>query len=311
MEIRQLRYFVAIAQYGTFSKAAEKTFVAQSALSHQLAQLEEELGARLFHRSHRGVELTEAGRIFQTHAVAILRQIEDARSSVRSSIGQLTGKVVFGVPQSVSNALAVPLLQAVRQRYPQVELELTEELTGNLTHQLRIGRLNLAVLFDDGQLGEFAYERMVTERLSLIRAAVPGERVSAKGVSLKKALTLPLILPADPHGVRPIIEAKARASGYPPPNVVADISSVSILRTSLLAGLGQTLLPTMPLKHDIDAGLLHASPVVSPVLTRVVAICASKHIPVTAAADAVLRLTVELSHELCASGQWADATPIA
>lgn len=124
------------------------------------------------------------------------------------------------------------------------------------------------------------------------------------------ALTLPLILPADPHGVRPIIEARARACGYPAPNVVADISSISILRTSLLAGLGQTLLPTMPLKHDIDAGLLRAIPVVSPELTRVVAICASKHIPVTAAAAAVLRLTVELSHELCANGEWADATPV-
>jgi LysR family nitrogen assimilation transcriptional regulator len=217
MEFRQLRYFVAIAEYGAFSKAAENTFVAQSALSHQLAQLEDELGARLFHRSRRGVELTEAGRIFLTHAVSILRQIEDARGSVRSSLGQLTGKVVFGVPQSVSNALALPLLQEVRKRYPQIELELTEELTGNLTQQLRTGQLNLAVLFDEGQLGEFAHERLVVEQLSLIRAAQPDERPAVKPVSLKKALALPLILPADPHGVRPIIEAKARAYGYPTP----------------------------------------------------------------------------------------------
>lgn len=310
MEFRQLRYFVAIAEHGTFSKAAEKTFVAQSALSHQLAQLEDELGARLFHRSHRGVELTEAGRVFLAHAVSILRQIEDARGSVRSALGQLTGKVVFGVPQSVSHALALPLLQAVRKRYPHIELELTEELTGNLTQQLRTGQLNLAVLFDDGQLGEFAHERLVVERLSLIRAPQPHERVAPKSISLKKALALPLILPAGPHGVRPIIETKARACGYPAPNVVADISSISILRTSLLAGLGQTLLPVMPLKHEIDTGLLTAVPVVSPALTRVVAICASKHIPATAASSAVSRLTVELARRLCATGAWADATPV-
>jgi LysR family nitrogen assimilation transcriptional regulator len=130
-----------------------------------------------------------------------------------------------------------------------------------------------------------------------------------KPVSLKKALALPLILPADPHGVRPIIEAKARAYGYPTPNVVADINSISILRTSLLAGLGQTLLPVMPLKHEIDAGLLRAVPVVSPALTRVVALCASKHIPVTAAAGAVSRLMVELARQLCATGAWTGAPP--
>jgi LysR family transcriptional regulator, nitrogen assimilation regulatory protein len=69
--------------------------------------------------------------------MSILRQIEDARGSVRSSLGHLSGKVVFGVPQSVSNALALPLLQAVRKHYPGIELQLTEELTGNLTQQLR------------------------------------------------------------------------------------------------------------------------------------------------------------------------------
>jgi len=310
MELRQLRYFVAIAEHGTFSKAAEKVFVAQSALSHQLAQLESELGARLLHRSRRGVELTEPGRIFLAHAISILRQTEDARSSVHSSSGELSGKVVFGVPHSVSNALALPLLQAVRRQFPKVELELTEELTGNLIRQLRTGQLNLAILFDDGQLSEFAYKPILTEQLCLIAPVEPNRRRPPASISLKKALSLPLILPADPHGVRPIIDAAARQGGHPPPNVIADISSISILRTTLLAGLGQTLLPVMPLKQDLDAGLLTAVPVVSPALTRVVAICASKHIPASSAALAVSRLTVLLVRELCATHAWLDATPI-
>ncbi|WP_269507268.1 LysR family transcriptional regulator [Burkholderia sp. IMCC1007] len=310
MELRQLRYFVAIAEHGTFSKAAEKVFIAQSALSHQLAQLESELGARLLHRSHRGVELTEPGRIFLAHAISILRQTEDARTSVHSSSAELSGKVVFGVPHSVSNALALPLLQAVRRQFPKVELELTEELTGNLIRQLRIGQINLAILFDDGQLSEFAYKPILTERLCLIAPAEPNRRRSPASISLKKALSLPLILPADPHGVRPIIEAAARQSGYAPPNVIADISSISILRTTLLAGLGQTLLPVMPLKRELEAGLLTAVPVVSPALARVVAICASKQLPSSSAALAVSRLTVLLIRELCANHGWLDATPI-
>jgi LysR family nitrogen assimilation transcriptional regulator len=303
MELRQLRYFTVIAKHGTFSKAAEQVFVAQSALSHQLAQLEAELGTRLFHRSRRGVELTEAGRIFLAHATAILRQVDDAKASVRNVEGDPSGKVVFGVPHSASNALALPLLQAVRRQLPKVELELTEELTGNLVAQLRSGQINLAVLFDDGTLDEFACEYLLDERLALISPASAPDRPQA-AVSLQQALALPLILPAHPHGVRPIIEAAARAHGLPAPNVIADISSISILRTTLLAGLGHTLLPVMPLQHELASGVLCAVPVENPPLTRRLVLCASKHIPLSAAATAVSRLTVELTKTLCQTHAW-------
>ncbi|MBI2306784.1 MAG: LysR family transcriptional regulator [Rhodocyclales bacterium] len=303
MELRQLRYFIAIARCGSFSKAAAEVFVAQSALSHQLAQLEADLGAPLFHRTRRGVELTDAGRAFLAHATAILRQVEDAKASVRNAEGEPSGKVVFGIPHSASNALALPLLQAVRRELPKVELEITEELTGNLVPQLRSGQISLAVLFDDGTLDEFQSTPLLDERLSLIGAADLAAHPK-KAVTLKQALALPLILPAHPHGVRPIIEEAARRHGLPPPNVVADISSVSILRTMLLAGLGYTLLPVMPLQNDIAAGTLCAVPVERPVLTRRLVLCASKHIPLSAASVAVARLAISLAEGLCAERAW-------
>lgn len=309
MELRQLRYFTAIAQHGSFSKAAEQVFVAQSALSHQLAQLEEELGTRLLHRSRRGVELTDAGRVFLAHAAAILRQVDDAKASVRHLVGEPSGKVVFGIPHSVSNALALPLLQTLRQRFPKIELELTEELTGNLISQLRSGQVNLAVLFDDGQLDEFDYTPLLDERLALISPATVPDRPTAS-VSLAEALAMPLILPANPHGVRPIIEAAARRHGYPAPHVIADISSISILRTTLLAGLGHTLLPVMPLLHELTTGTLCAVAVDGPTLWRRVAICASRHIPLSAAASAVSQLTVALAETLRTTQAWQGAAPV-
>ncbi|AYH41929.1 LysR substrate-binding domain-containing protein [Azoarcus sp. DN11] len=311
MELRQLRYVIAIARSGSLSKAAEQVFVAQSALSHQLAQLEEELGTPLFHRSRRGVEPTEAGRIFLAHAAAILRQVEDARVAVQTARGEPTGKVVFGIPHSVSAALALPLLQAVREQLPKVELELTEELTGNLVLQLRSGQLHLAVLFDDGQIGEFTQQPLLDERLMLISPAQAPDRPHRKSVTLAAALALPLILPAPPHGVRPIIEQAAREHGLPPPNVVADISSISILRTSLLAGLGHTLLPPMPLRHELDAGLLTDTALTRPTLSRRVVLCASRHLPLSAAAEAVASLTGPLCRELARSERWQGATPVA
>ena len=303
MEFRQLRYFVAIAESGSFSRAAEKVFVAQSALSHQIAQLESELGTSLFHRSRRGIELTEAGRRFAPHAVSILRQTEEAAASARQTSDEPSGKVVFGIPHSASSALALPLFKAVRQRLPRVRLELTEELTGNHSQQLTTGQINLAVLFDDGNLLDFEHTPVLSERMYLIEPALPGKKAPHR-VTLKQALSRPLVLPASPHGVRPIIEAAALQAGLASPQVEADISSISILRTSLLAGMGRTLLPVMPLRAEVEAGLLWAAEIVDPPLERMLAICWSRHIPVSSASQAVMQLTQALVAQLCVEGQW-------
>ena len=312
MELRQLRYFVAIAEHGTFSKAAGKVHIAQSALSHQLAQLEDELGAPLFLRSRRGVTLTEAGALFHVHALSILRQVADAQASVASLMKAPSGRVIFGLPHSISHALALPLIAAVRQALPQVNLELTEELTGNLAQQLQSGALHLSILFDDGQLNEFLYEPLVSEQMSLVFLPTLGCLKTRAGekttVTFREALSRPLILPAQPHGVRPIIEAAALAAGLPPPNVTADISSISILRNSLLAGLGQTILPVMPLKAEIAAGLLASLPIRAPVLTRTVALCRARHIPLSTAADAVSTVAKQVMQTLCQKKIWTDAT---
>jgi len=337
MELRQLRYFLAIAEHGTFSKAASKVFVAQSALSHQLAQLEDELGARLFERSRRGVELTEAGTVFHAYATSILRQVEDAASSVAGLTDSPAGKVVFGIPHSASHALALPLLKAVREELPKVQLELTEELTGNLTRQLLAGSLHLAILFDDGTLEDFIAEPLVSEKMSLIyrpetifqktrvnaktssagkagiqvtqapsKTKLPTKAVAKASISFRDALAKPLILPAQPHGVRPLIELQAARAGLLAPNVVADISSISILRTSLLAGLGCTILPVMPLKAELDSGALVALSIRAPGVQRVVALCRSRHIPLSTAATSVGALTAKVVRALCQQGLWVD-----
>jgi LysR family nitrogen assimilation transcriptional regulator len=306
MELRQLRYFLAIAEHGTFSKAASKVFVAQSALSHQLAQLEDELGARLFERSRRGVELTEAGVVFHTYATSILRQVEDAASSVAGLTDSPAGKVVFGIPHSASHALALPLLKAVREELPKVQLELTEELTGNLTRQLLAGSLHMAILFDDGALEDFIAEPLVSEKMSLIYRPEAADKKAKASISFRDALAKPLILPAQPHGVRPLIEQQAAESGLLAPNVVADISSISILRTSLLAGLGCTILPVMPLKAELDSGALVALSIRAPGVQRVMALCRSRHIPLSTAAASVGALTAKVVRALCQQGLWVD-----
>jgi LysR family transcriptional regulator, nitrogen assimilation regulatory protein len=308
MELRQLRYFVAIVDHGSLSRAARVLHIAQPALTQQLQQLEHELGAKLLHRSAQGMLSTDAGRVFYEHAQAILKQVSDARSAVTQSTTRPSGTVALGLPQSISGALALPLLTAVRASYPEISLQLTEELSGNLIEQLKSGRINLAVLFDDGQLTPFAATPLIEEEMLFItRAGSPGV---TGPVTLAQVAALPLILPGLQHGVRPRIESVARLAGLSI-SQVTEINSVAILKSAILAGMGATILPAAPVLAEIEHGAMTAHPIIEPAISRSVALCASKNIPLTNAAAVVRQLVLEVTAQLCSSGRWLGARVLA
>lgn len=309
MELRQLRYFVAIVDHGSLSRAALVLHVAQPALTQQLRQLEDELGVQLLHRTAQGVLSTDAGKVFYEHALAILKQVADAQAAVVQSAERPSGSVTLGLPHSISGALALPLLSAIRLRYPEITLQLTEELTGNLAEQLRAGRVNLAVLLDDGQLGGFATTPLVEEELRYICAADAPLAAGRDSVTLRDALDTTLILPGLQHGVRPRIESIARAAGLHARDVI-EINSIAILKSAILAGMGATILPVAPVLAEVERGAMRALPIHDPAIARTVALCASRNIPLTNAAAAVGRLVAQVAHDLCGSGAWIGARPL-
>jgi LysR family nitrogen assimilation transcriptional regulator len=309
MELRQLRYFVAIVDHGSLSRAALVLHVAQPALTQQLRQLEDELGVQLLHRSAQGVLSTDAGKIFYEHAQAILKQVADAQAAVIQSAERPSGSVTLGLPHSISGALALPLLTAIRLRYPEITLQLTEEITGNLAEQLRAGRLNLAVLFDDGQLGAFTTTPLVEEELRFICRSDAPVAAGRDSLSLRDALDTTLILPGPQHGVRPRIDSTARAAGLSARDVI-EINSIAILKSAILAGMGATLLPVAPLQAEIERGAMRALAIHDPAIARTVALCASRNIPLTNAAAAVGRLVSQVARDLCESGAWIGARPL-
>jgi LysR family nitrogen assimilation transcriptional regulator len=309
MELRQLRYFVAIVDHGSLSRAALALHVAQPALTQQLRHLEEELGVQLLHRSAQGMLSNDAGRIFYEHAQAILKQVADARSAVVQAAERPSGSVTLGLPHSISGALALPLLTAARARYPEITLQLTEELTGNLNEQLRSGRVNLTVLFDDGQLGQFTTTPLVEEELRFITRADAAYARGQQALTLRQAVGATLILPGLQHGVRPRIESVLRGAGLALSSVI-EINSITILKSALLAGLGATILPAAPVLDELQRGTLRAQAIHDPSLSRTVVLCASKNIPLTNAAQAVGALVRSVCHQLCAGGAWPGATVI-
>lgn len=309
MELRQLKYFVAIVESASISKAAAKVHVAQSALSLQVSHLEEELGTRLLNRSGTGVTTTERGETFLRHARMVLQQVRDAQLAMRTGLDEPTGEVTLAIPQSVSNVLALPLIKACLTRYPRIWLRITEELSGHLAEQLRRSQTMLAVLFDDGALTEFECHPLVRERLAVV--GLPGLLVPANGqLGLAQVLALPLILPGERHGVRPLVDNLIRDAGFPSIQVVAEITSINILRSALLAGIGVTIQARAPFSDELKVGSLIAADIVEPDVFRNLALCHSRAAALSEAAQAVSRLVFDTVRNLCVKDQWHDAAPL-
>lgn len=242
MEIRQLKYFVAILDNGSLSGAARDVFVAQSALSKQILDLEKELGVQLLHRSHSGVTATAPGKVFYEYAQGILKHLQDARNAVLDSAQAVSGPVVVALPQSVASPLALPLLREVATRYPQVRLNLNEELTGNLFEQLLYGRIDLA-LFTDAELPpEIAFTPLLEEDFYWLCAPADDPWPAGEVLDLEQAFARPLVWPGAAHGhcTRAIVERVAARHGVCAAPPALEVNSVHILKSAVQAGLGPT-----------------------------------------------------------------------
>ncbi|MDI5979693.1 LysR family transcriptional regulator [Amycolatopsis magusensis] len=146
MELQHLRYVVAVAETNSFTRGAERCFVAQSALSHQIARLERELGAKLFDRTSRRVRLTAAGAAFLPAARQCLDAAERAVAEVAAAIGEVRGRLTVGAIPTVA-AVDIPLaLHEFHQRYPQVRVGLRSGASEELVEQVKEGVIEIAFL---------------------------------------------------------------------------------------------------------------------------------------------------------------------
>jgi LysR family tcuABC transcriptional regulator len=244
MDIRQLRYFVQIVECGSLSKASRQLLIAQPALSQQLAKMEDLVGKPLLHRSPKGVWPTDNGLALYHHARFMLRQLDQALSIARSEAGaDIQGMVSIGLPATTVSAIGLPLVRRIRERYPGVLINVVEGMSGHIGQLMRLGQLDLAVLFSHEVARDLSIEPLMVEELFLIipehSALVPKGRTS---ISIAEAAELPLILPTGSHGLRQRIAAEFDNRGLAA-NVVAEIDSLSLLMNCVHDGIGVTIKP--------------------------------------------------------------------
>ena len=305
MDIRAMRYFVAIVDQGSLTRAAEVVCVAQPALSQQLATLEDEFGVPLVHRSAKGVRPTEAGKTLYRHVRNILRQVEIAGADVRVAGAEVSGTVAIGLPTTAAAAFGMALIRTVRQRYPQVRLQLFESMSGYISELLNQNRLDFAILFRDTPSRAVEPEPLASEPLYLIgtppvTAPRPGKRGSATAdtVPLTALDGVPLVLPSGSHGLREVV-ARTFAKAGMNLNVVADLDSLPFLLASAREGLACTILPASSL-GDGDATVPRR--LIVPELRRTLSLCWPRALPRSNAAEAVADVLREIVGERIALG---------
>jgi LysR family nitrogen assimilation transcriptional regulator len=296
VNLRRLKYFVKIVDIGSLTQAAEVLFIAQPALSQQLATLEGEVRQQLLVRTKRGVTPTEAGKVLYRHAQIILRQCEQARVDMEAAGEGLSGQVSVGLaPGTAASALSLPLLRTVRARHPGILLYLNENYGSTLSELIMNGRMDLAVLYGDKAIHGLTFLPLLKEPLYLVGpAAMPAP---AQPVKLADLRDIELFLPRPYNVVRKLVDAAFVRAGMVP-RVVAEIESAFTLTAAIADGLGATILPASMAREVVASCGAWQFPIVDPVIEAPLALCQSDHLPLSEPAQAVKDILLELVVDL-------------
>jgi len=287
------------------SRAALDLDLVQSALSQQVSRLEGELCTRLLQRSSKGVLPTEAGLAFFREAQLTLRHAEQAVRAAQQS--RLSGSVSVGLASTTAVVLGVPLMRAMRERYPDVRLHLVESMSGHLTGMLNARQLDLAVLFDTGVARRWSVMPLLEEKLYLMSPRPAGEPSLPAATRMTLLEGVPLILPTGAHGLRSTLDA-AFARADIKPRLVAEVDSLTMLMDAVCAGLGSTVQPWAALGRVRHAAqCLQWAEITDAQVHRSNALCSLSDDELSPAALATRVVLADCARSLVRSGAWEGA----
>jgi DNA-binding transcriptional LysR family regulator len=272
MDFRRLQNFLTVVETGSIARAAQQLHIAQPALSVQMRQLESLAGCQLLSRSSRGVVPTPTGVEFCRRAKETLQMVAGLRGIGQELAAAPTGHVVIGTAASTSNMIAVPLVNAVRERYPAITLELIEPPGAYMGEMLLRGRVDIAVLVGDYESSGMQVVPVLEEDLYV--AGLQGARGEVDLQGLDGAR---LVMPARPNSLRTLFDRACAERGVTP-QVVTEVSSPYTMVQLVRAGLGATVLPLSMLR-EVELEELPVARLVNPVLTRPIAVATAIDAP--------------------------------
>lgn len=287
LDLHHLRYFVAVAQHRSFTKAAEACRVAQPSLSQQIKRLEEILGVVLFDRSGGPVRLTDAGKALLPRAEEILAQAEDAVQTVREVRGLRRGRLVVGTLPWTASRILPPLVAEFRVRYPGIHVVLREESTAALTELTLRGETDVTLTTLPVREDALAIQEVLTEDILL---AVPRNHPLAyqPTVDLSEFRKEPFMLMKQGYGFRELAVAGCRSVGFEP-KVAYESAQMETILSLVAVGLGVSLVPRMATDRERIPSPVYLE-IARPRLTRTLALVWRKDKYLSGAARAFLEV---------------------
>ncbi|CAN7375047.1 LysR family transcriptional regulator [Acidovorax delafieldii] len=290
MDLRQLEYFVAVTEQGSFSRAAASLNLAQPSVSRQVALLEEELGQRLLERTGRGVTPTPAGHALLAHARVMLNAASQALSDLKEMHAEPVGRVVVGLPNRVAMGLSVALMKEFRQRFPNALLSIVEGLSLSLREGMIAGRIDLGLLFDPAPTPLLSYEQLMRERMMLV---APKAYRLPELVALSTLANFPLVLPGSHNPIRTLVDAVLLPRRIVL-NVVAEVGAVHTALTVVEEGLACSILPDSALHLSRRPDEIQAAPIGPPAIRNQLVLAIPRARPATRLVAETAKLLREL-----------------
>lgn len=250
MDYKQFTYILKVAELQNITKAAEALYISQSALSHYISKLEDELQVTLFDRKQTPLALTDAGQLYVTTAKEILRELDQLNEGIKQLHSYQTGTLHIGMPKSRSNFLLPLIITDFIAKYPQITLKITEKSTSVLTQMLKDNKLDFIIVPDVNNTPEFHTLSLYTEELLLVAnpKLLPSE-VSTQSVindfSLLKEL--PLIIPGKGKGIREMLDTLFQQFNIQPHILLETTRNKTAYRIAA-TGVGACIIPNITLE---------------------------------------------------------------
>jgi LysR family nitrogen assimilation transcriptional regulator len=275
VNLRQLKYFVAIVEAGNMTRAAEQLHVAQTALGMQIRQLEEDLGVALLTRHSRGVEPTRAGKLLCARAVAILKMTDEARQDVAACEREGSETIRLGITPALMLVCGTEIALTVREQLPQVFLSIIEAMSHVLVESLLRGEADYILGYDVPDLPQLS--RIALLQDDLVLATPPGPDKD-KPIPFVDVLDEVLAMPEEGDTVRAVVARTARDLGLDL-KITYEVRSVSAMKSLVARGSASSVLPYFAVLDEVRSGKLDARPITMPPLRRTLFLASANQRP--------------------------------
>lgn len=262
INFHQLHIFHTVADRGSFSAAAQALHMTQPAVTMQIQALEEYLGTKLFRRSTKKIELTEAGKELMVYARRSIELVKETERAMARFTHMLQGRLLLGASLTVGEYILPRLLGPFSREYPNISIQMKVMNSSQIVEEMLKRQLTFGLIESQADHAEIKTEPVLSDELRLV---VPkGHPLSGRGaVGMDEVLTYPFILREQGSGTRQVMEEALKKYGIPGEDmkIVMELGSTGAIKSAVEAGLGISFLSQAAVKHELALGVLDIVPV--------------------------------------------------